>query len=433
MKAWKTSATFALTLTICSLLAFFLKSSSAQARQIALSPTDQHAVSLDIDCSQVGFHAGSDAPADWTTFGHDPGHTGFNSAQREFNGFCLAWEKDLNLSFDVSHPLEQVAAISNVVVANVNARNGDGGIIALDTEDGTELWRFGFSNKFSINPVTVADNRVYFQQGNHSSDTYLFALDLSNGQEIWRSPFAAQWEEYYAPTVAGGQVFINGGYYGGMYGFDAANGSQAWYVNLPQYDSWTPAYSQGVVYSYVAGVFTAHNPANGAGLWSLNLGWDWNSWDMDRIAVVSGDMAYMTVITQGISLVAVDLVNRNEKWRIPNHSFSGTPAVADGKVYALDANVLRVYDSQSGEPLWSYAASSTLTGAPLVTNGNVFIASSSHTWVLDSNLHRVVWEVDRGGWLTIANGNLFIAQPNGVLAAYEGRYMVRLPAIMREI
>ncbi len=433
MKALKLVATFVLALTACSLLTFFSKSPPAQAHQTALSLPGQVAISPDIACSQPDFHTGPDVPADWTTFGHDPGHTGFNDTQRGFNDFCLAWEKDLTLSFTVNSPLKQVAAMSNVVVANVNSgRVGTGGIIALDTEDGAELWRFELSNKNSINPATIVDNRVYFQEGNHSGDTYLFALDLSNGHEIWRSPFGAQWESYYAPVVADGRVFINGGYYGGMYGFDAAGGSQDWFASLPQYDSWTPVYSQGVVYSYVAGVFRAHNPANGAVTWSLNLGWDWNGWSMNRIAVVSGDMAYMTVQTQAVSLVAVDLINRNEKWRVPNHSFSGTPAVADGKVYALDANVLRVYDSQSGEPLWSYEASSTLTGAPLVTNGNVFIASSSHTWVLDSDLHQVVWEVDRGGWLTIANDDLFIAQPNGVLAAYEGCFLIRLPAIMRQ-
>jgi outer membrane protein assembly factor BamB len=433
MKALKTFTALALGLIACFLLTFLLELPSAQARQSALSLRRQHVGSSDIDCGQADSHTGLDAPSDWTTFGHDPGHTGFNDTQHQLDGFCLAWEKDLKLSFDVNRPLEQVAAISNVVVANVNSRFGNGGIIAFDAVDGTELWRFGLSGKYSINPVTIADNRVYFQQGNHYTDTYLFALDLSDGQEIWHSPFAAQWELYYAPAVADGQVFIDGGYYGGMYAFDAGGGSQAWYVNLPQYDSWTPVYSQGVVYSYVQGVFMAHDPADGAELWSLDLGWNWSTWSMNRMAVVSGTIAYMTVQSQGLSLVAVDLINKNEKWRIPNRSFSGTPAVADGKVYALDANVLRVYDCQSGQPLWSYEASSTLIGAPLVTNGNVFIASSSHTWVLDSNRPRVIWQVDRGGWLTIADDHLFIAQPNGVLAAYEGRLLVRLPAIIRGI
>ncbi len=432
MKALRTFSTFALALTACSLLAFLLKPTPTQARQAALSLLDQYAVSAAIGHDQADFYVEPDAPAEWTTFGHDPGHTGFNDTQRRVDYFVLEWEKDLKLSFDVNRPLEQVAVISNVVVANVNSRFEDGGIVAFDTEDGTELWRFGFSNKNSINPVTIANNRVYFQQGNHYTDTYLFALNLSNGQEVWRSPFAAQWELYYAPVVADGQVFIDGGYYGGMYAFDAADGSQDWYAGLPQYDLWTPAYSQGVVYSYVEGVFTAHNPANGAVVWSLDLGWDWNTWSMNRIAVVAGNTAYMTVQSQGRSLVAVDLINRNEKWRIPNQSFSGTPAVADGKVYALDANVLRVYDSQTGAPLWSYAASSTLTGAPLVTDGNVFIASSSHTWVLSSSRHRVIWEVERGGWLTIANNDLFIAQPNGVLAAYEARFVFHMPIIMLE-
>jgi outer membrane protein assembly factor BamB len=373
--------------------------------------------------------ANANEPPHWTTFGHDPGHTGYNNTQAKVRGFSLVWEKDLRLSFDVNRPLEQVVVFDNIVVANVNSWFGDGGIIAFDIKDGTELWRFEFSNKNSINPATIANNRVYFQQGNHSSDTYLFALDLSNGNEIWRSPFSAQWEQYYAPVVADGRVFINGGYYGGMYAFDAVNGSQEWFVSLPQYDEWTPAYGQGVVYSYVEGVFTAWNPADGTNLWDLDLGWDWSGWSMNRIAAVSGDAAYVTVQSQGKSLVAIDLVNRIEKWRIPNQSFSGTPAVADSEVYALDGSVLRVYDSQSGQLLWSYTTSSTLIGAPLVTSGNVLFASSDHTWLLDRSSHEVVWEVERGGWLTVAQTHLFIAQSNGILAVYA--VPVYLPIIIR--
>lgn len=366
----------------------------------------------------------------WPTFGQGPEHTGYNNAEAKHNGLSMAWEQDLNLSFDVNRPLEQVAVADNIVVANINSRFEDGGIIAFNLLDGTELWRFEFTGKNSINPPTVANNRVYFQKGNHSSDTHLFALNLTDGTEVWSTPFSAQWELYYAPVVANGQVFINGGYYGGMYAFDETDGSQDWFVNLPQYDRWTPAYSAGTVYSYVEGVFSAWNPADGANLWSLDLGWDQTGWSMDRMAAIVGDTAYVTVQSQGMSLVAIDLVNKQEKWRVPNRSFSGTPAIADNEVFALDGSALRVYNAETGQFLWSYTANSTLVGAPLVTAHNVFIASSDHTWMLNRDTHQAAWDVAKGGWLTIANNHLFIAQPDGVLTAYSDS--VYLPIIIRQ-
>jgi hypothetical protein len=56
-----------------------------------------------------------------------------------------------------------------------------------------------------------------------------------------------------------------------------------------------------------------------------------------------------------------------------------------------------------------------------VTAGDVYVASESHTWVVSRATHELVWEVDRGGWLTVANDRLFIAQQDGVLAVYDAQ------------
>lgn len=377
----------------------------------------------------------SELPANWPTFGQNPAHTGYNAAQTGVTGYTLAWERDLNGLFGVSGPaLQQVAIANGIVVANVDSRTS-GGVIALDVEDGNELWRCTFVGKFSVNPASIAYGNVYFQQCNHGSDTYLFALNAVTGEEVWRAPFGAQWEAYYAPAVADGKVFINGGAYGGIYAFDAFDGDQLWFAGLPQYDQWTPAHSQGVVYSYVEGVLKAWDPEYGTELWSLALGWDWEGWSMDRMAVVSGDAAYVTNSSgyRAGDLVAVDLATHTEKWRVPG-AFAGTPAAADDQVFALDGTVLRVYDADTGDELWSYTADETLHGAPLVTAGNVYVASADHTWVLDRSTGALVWEQDQGGWLAVANDQLFIAQPNGELAAYsKGVYhAVFLPVVIKQ-
>jgi hypothetical protein len=37
---------------------------------------------------------------------------------------------------------------------------------------------------------------------------------------------------------------------------------------------------------------------------------------------------------------------------------------------------------------------------------------------LDLSTHAEVWSNDGGGWLSIANGQLYVAGPNGTLTAY---------------
>lgn len=359
-------------------------------------------------------------PGNWPTFGHDPGHSGYSPSHPAVPGYVLAWEKDVGSEMKApGRAIGPVAAANGLAVVNTGYFFGNGGILALRAADGVELWRREFAEKHSINPATIAYGTVYFQQGNHSSDTHLFALNALTGEERWRAPFGAQWEEYYAPTVADGKVFINGGGYGGMYGFDAFTGRQLWFAQHAQYDQWTPAYSQGTVYSWVAGAFAAWDPKYGTSKWSIDLGWDWAGYDMDRTIAVSDGVAYVTArAPTGGDLIAVDLTTRLPKWRL-NGRYTGTPAVADGVVYALDGDTLRAVDAGTHAVRWSFTAKEDLVGAPIVTAGNVYVATPARTWLLDRATGGQVATLPRGGWLTLANRQLYVAQPDGRLAVYR--------------
>ncbi|NOZ51300.1 MAG: PQQ-binding-like beta-propeller repeat protein [Chloroflexi bacterium] len=352
--------------------------------------------------------------ANWPMYGHDPAHSGFNPNEPRASSFTPAWEKDLSalISPSVPRPTHQVAVANGIVVANVDSYFGNAGIVAMDTENGDVLWTKKFTGKFSVNPPSIAYGNVYFQQGNHGSDTHLFALNVLIGEETWHSPFSAQWEVYEAPTIAAGKVFINGGYYGGMYGFDAFDGDELWYAGMPQTDGWTPTYDNGVVYTWVGDTLKATDPNTGTTIWDLpSLGGG------NLMVVVADQVAYgHEGGSQG--LMAVDLSSKEVKWSVSG-SFTGTPAVAGNTVYVLVGSELKAYDTNTGDALWSFDAGASLVGAPVVTAGNVFIASDNHTWMLDRQTHQVFWQVDKGGWLTVANGQLFIARKNGKLTVYN--------------
>jgi len=177
-------------------------------------------------------------------------------------------------------------------------------IEALDAITGQQVWRRDFASAFSINPPTYDNGRVYLQRGNHASDTQLWCLNSDDGSVIWSAPHAAQWERYYAPTVFGDGIWVDGGYYGGMYGFGTNGTQRFFYSALAQYDQWTPTWYQGSVYSWVEGVLRAHDPISGSLLWSASFGWNWDGWSMNTVSALDNGFAF---VAQRPNLIAVDL------------------------------------------------------------------------------------------------------------------------------
>ena len=46
------------------------------------------------------------------------------------------------------------------------------------------------------------------------------------------------------------------------------------------------------------------------------------------------------------------------------------------------------------------------------------VASDANAYAVDTSTHLAVWSTTPGGWLSIAIGRLYVAQPDGTLAAY---------------
>src|SRR5262249_46350421 len=147
--------------------------------------------------------------------------------------FQLLWQRNFGI------PLNPVSAgDGHVFVTGITYFSSNSPLYALDAHTGATIWSTNFGAVFSVNPPSYAYGYVYVQTGDHASDTWLHAFDGTTGERLFKSAHEAQWERYYAPTIADGKVYVNGGYYGGMYAFDALTGGQLWFHDLPQYDQW---------------------------------------------------------------------------------------------------------------------------------------------------------------------------------------------------
>ena len=349
----------------------------------------------------------------WTTYQNNSSHTGYVPVQLGPSSFHVRWQTALN------NPLNPVTVgDGKVFVSTVGYFSGQL-LYTLDSNDGHVLWSHDFGSIFSVNPPAYFDHKVYVQTGNHANDTYLRAFDANTGNLIFQSAHAAQWERYFAATIFENVVYVNGGYFGGMYAFDAQSGQQTWFDQLDQYDQWTPAVNADAVYAYVGGKLTAADKTTGSILYEItDPGFSWSGWAMN-LAPVLGDFNDLLVINGG-RLVRFDLASRSIAYALPG-DFSGEPSVAKGYIYAVASNSLISRDEQTGALQWSWIPETpdTLIGTMIVTDSHVLISGQNNTYAVNLVTHLTDWTYPASGALALSDGVLYIAGTNGTVVAID--------------
>jgi hypothetical protein len=225
-----------------------------------------------------------------------------------------------------------------------------------------------------------------------------------------------------APCVADGGIWVNGGYYGGIYGFNQSDGSQRFFQSLSQVDGWTPAYYRGTVYTQV-GTFRAHDPMTGTVLWSTNTSTSSGGGATTTLAISDGRAYFIG----SPNLFAVDLASHALALRIDG-TFTGYPAIAYGVIYAISDNTVRAY-SIGGQYVGAYTAATSLSFQPIVTDDSLLVSSSSATYVFDLFTFALKQTIPVGGYLSLANGVLYVATSGGELYAYSSSQDVTLTVL----
>jgi large repetitive protein len=346
---------------------------------------------------------------EWKTFGGDVGRTGRQDGSFAAMTFSPLWQATVNPS---SNP---PAIGSGLVLVSSSVYFGQGSLVALDLATGTQAWQWQFPTAYSINPAAFADGRIYVQQGYHQWQTQLWSFSAATGAALWTAPHGAQWENYFAPCPVAGGVYINGGSYGGMYGFSQVDGSQRFFQSLEQYDAWAPTYYNGNIYSWVSGHLRAHQPDSGAVAWSVDCGWDWWGWSMDTVPVIGEDCAALLAHD---ALHLVDISEQSLRWTV--HAwFTGTPAIADGIVYAFRNDSLRSYNAVDGQEIASFTANYPLIGQPIVTDDTIIVTNLAETCILDRSTLAVRQTVPFGGYAALVANTLVIVSTVGEVRAYS--------------
>jgi hypothetical protein len=356
----------------------------------------------------------SAAYEDWPTLGYDMQRTGV-SPERGGPPARTAWSAVVGTA-----PLNPVVVERGRVVVTARTRHqGVGPVKALRARDAEELWSYDFGNVADVGQPTLVDGRVYVQhqRGTDIPDVpALFSLDVASGDVLWRAPFSAQWAHYWAPAVSADAVYVNGGSYGGLYGFDRKTGSSLFFIDeLEQYDEWSPTLVEDGVLTMTEGNLRLHDRDSGSITWTASFIWDWRGWSMGASVPVRDGVAYALVPP---TLYAVRLSDRHILWEVTSE-FRSFPAVSDDHIFAIDGSFLVALERDGGKTAWKYEAEDLLLYPPIASAGHVYVASDDGVRAISVATGDEVWEDDNGGWLSLGNGKLFVARIDGVLTAYE--------------
>lgn len=357
---------------------------------------------------------------DWTTFQGNPSHTGYVPATLDPVLFDQRWVANVA----PGELLNPVTAGDGKVFASTNSYFGDQQVlVALNATTGGQLWSRHFAGYHSVHPPAYASGTAYVTTGGHE-DSFIWAFDANSGAVRFRTPYGNQWSRYFAPVIVGDALYMAGGAYDGMYSFSTTDGTQRWFAPTNQYDEWTPAVRDGLVYAYTG----SYNPrvqvvhaATGALAYEIpDPRFEWGGWSM-RIAPVLGASNNL-LATQGGRLISFDLQNRRIGWEHAG-AFSGSVTVANGVLYVLSSGQVEARRESDGVRLWTWVPpEGSLQGTTIATKNLLLVSTAANTYAVDLAARVHSWSYPAGGHLALSrDGVLFIAQANGKLAAITVR------------
>lgn len=350
------------------------------------------------------FSPGSDADTGWPMPRAGPRNTAFVSdATGPREGASERWTHEEG--FDVRTP---VVADGTAFVPTAEA------LIALDTTDGSERWRFAPDDQPWPAPPVVHDGTVFVTA---SDEDGMYALDAETGEELWS--LGGDRRVHASPHLIAGELvnepsLVVGDSTGRVAALDPASGESIWTVDLFG-EVRAFAYRAPMLYvgtsSGEVSVFLVEERERPRELWRRQ---------------VDGAVEGIVPTANGIAVSSFGgpLVNLNgdaagaPSWTAEEQRAGSTPVKAGSWFYSAGydaASATRTYDGEVG-----WRASVPLGSAPPVAAGDTLYVSgeeSVHAFDLGgggplSSGKRFSYPVPGGGvqGLAVADGALFVAR-----------------------
>ena len=295
----------------------------------------------------------------------DPAHSGsqFDTVSPPLT---QRWSRDLG-SGGVSYPL--IAGGKVFVVAGTI-------LYALNSADGATVWG---PIDLGANPSIAYDSGRVFAINNSG---LLRGFDATSGTQVWTRQLSGQ-AFTSPPSALAGTIYVGG--VSTLYAVNEQDGTVKWSVpNAGGDHSSAAVTASGVYVSYTCNNAFALSPSTGAIIWH-------------HTSTCFGGGGSTPVFYNGRVYIR-DLVLANlaldSGVGIPVAEFSAVaaPAFHGSTGFYLTASTLEARDINSGTLKWSFAGDGSLSSAPIVVNGFVYIGSiSGKLYAVDENTGANVW------------------------------------------
>lgn len=281
----------------------------------------------------------------------------------------LLWKDSLNENFVYSNPL----LIGNILYCG----STQGNMYAFNARNGKVIWKKTLSTTGIESPATVDGNMLYVG----TNDDYFIALNAMTGEPVWEFKTG-----YNVSTKA--VIFNNTVIFGSsdryVYSLDKATGRLVWkYETGGLIVASSPAFSNGKIF-IGSGNYEIHSidAATGIKNWTLNTGVSMEQ----SIPVVAGGVVYAAGwyadFQQAGSVYAIDEQTGTLKWHaLDSVGFSGPPTLYNGMLYISgDDNNFHAISAATGESVWSAQILPNGSGAA-VKNGVVYVGGGGTGYI----------------------------------------------------
>ncbi len=338
---------------------------------------------------------------DWTTFRHDPNHSGYATSNIPANSAIPLW------NYTTGAPVASSPAIAE---GYVFIGSKDYNIYCLNASNGQPEWKFPTAAEVESSP-TVYDGRVYFA----SDDGWVYCLDFATGMPNWISMVGG--ESQSSPAVVDGLVFVGSGK-SGFFAFNASDGSLAWKFPLSYRVNSSPAVLEGIVY-FASDDFHVYalNASTGDFIWKQHTG-----------SVTSSPAVYNGCVYIGSYDGYVCCLNASTGYKIWQYQtgdcVDSSPAVAYGYVYVgSEDNNVYCLNASNGAKIWQASTGFWVRSSPAIINGNMYVGSQDYSiYCFNASNGQKKWSIATGNIVdsspSISNGILYVGSNDHHVYAY---------------
>ncbi|SRR6266481_2998866 len=333
----------------------------------------------------------------------DPAHTGSQSDGLT-PPLVQRWSRDLGNSFStISYPL---IVEGKVFVLVDNGNNYGFRLYALDEATGATVWGpLSYdSSKYTFGGLAYDGGRIFVLD----FDGFLDAFDASTGMLVWEKYFGGEYPDHRVlysftspPTAVGGTVYFSGDGFGTeVLAVSEQDGSLKWFSSVSGGMHCSPAVSaSGIYVSYSAAATTALSPTTGQVLWQFGSA----GGDDGRTPVLFNNRLYVRdLVFRGFQILDASTGAQLGAFDV-NHIGPTPPAPAfSGSMgyfgyFANNIQGLKALDTATLATIWSFNGDSSISTAPIVDNGYVYVGSYNGTlYALNAQTGAAAWNTNVG-------------------------------------